>query len=187
MPPPIEGEDIVTIAVGPQIAGTSRGSQKRYVSELKTHDGSPHVPEPRAPMSLKVDSQPITFTKKDASDVPFPHNEPLVITAEIANRRVHRALIVNGSSVNVLYKETIKKIGLTMRDLQACATIMYGFCGEGIVSMGAIDLAVTLGEYPMSVTKIVEFVVVDTPSAYNVILGRPIIDRGSVICKLLIS
>ena len=49
MPPPILGEDVITIAGGPHFAGTSRGSQKRYVNELKTHDGSGYIPEPGAP------------------------------------------------------------------------------------------------------------------------------------------
>ena len=84
-------------------------------------------------------------------------------------------MIHNRSSLNVLYKATLEKIGLTVRDLRACATTLYGFGGEGTASIGAIDLAVTLGEYPISVTKIVEFVVVDIPLAYNVILGRPIL------------
>lgn len=96
-------------------------------------------------------------------------------TVQIVNRRVHRVLIDNGSSVNILYKATLEKIGLTVRDLKACATTLYGFSGEGIASIEAVDLTVTLGEYPILVTKIVEFVVVDTPSAYNVILGRPIL------------
>ena len=44
MPPPIEGADIVTISGGPHPAGTSRNALKRYVNELKTSDGTPHVP-----------------------------------------------------------------------------------------------------------------------------------------------
>ena len=56
MPPPILREDVVTIAGGPHFAGTSRGSQKRYVNELKNNDDSEHVPEPRAPKSQKVES-----------------------------------------------------------------------------------------------------------------------------------
>ena len=53
--------------------------------------------------------------------------------------------------------------------------------GEGTVSIGEIDLAITMGDYPIWITKIVEFVVVDIPSAYNVILERPIlISLGAV-------
>lgn len=87
-----------------------------------------------------------------------------MVTVQIANRRVHRVLINNGSSVNILYKGTLEKIRLTMRDLRACATTLYEFSGEGIASIGVVDLTVTLGEYPISVTKVVEIVVVDTPS-----------------------
>ena len=80
-------------------------------------------------------------------------------------------MIDNGSSVNILYKATLEKIGLAVRDLRAYTTTLYGFGGEDIASIGAIDLAVTLGEYPIFVTKIVEFVVVDIASTYNFILG----------------
>ena len=38
-----------------------------------------------------------------------------------------------------------------------------------------IELAVTLGEYPLSVTKMIDFVVVDIKSAYNLIIGRPLL------------
>lgn len=73
------------------------------------------------------------------------------------------------------YKATLEKVGLRIRDLRVCTTSLYGYSGEGIVSIGVVDLVVTLEEYPALVTKIVEFIVVDTPSAYNVILGRPIL------------
>ena len=51
--------------------------------------------------------------------------------------------------------------------------MLYGFSEEGIVSVGTINLVVTFREYPRSVTKMVEFVVVDTSSTYNIMLGRP--------------
>ena len=143
----------------------------RYVSELKTNEGVPHITELRAPKSQRVESQPITFTKEDAAHVQFPHNDPLVVTIQVANRRVHRALIDNRSSINVLYKATLEKIGLGIRDLRACAMTLYGLNGEGIASTGAVDLVVTFAEYLISVTKIVEFVVVDIPSTNNVLLG----------------
>ena len=131
MPPPIEGADIVTIAGGPHPAGTSRNSQKRYVNELKTSDGTPYVPEPRAPKHQRVESLPITFTEEDAAHVQFPHHDPLVITIQVANRRIHRALVDNGSLVNIMYKPILEKIGLTIRDLRPYSTLLYGFGGDG--------------------------------------------------------
>ena len=85
MPPLIEGDDIVTIAGGPHLADSSRNALKRYINELKTHDESPHMPELRDPKSQRVESQPVTFTEEDASHVKFSHNDPLVVTIQIAN------------------------------------------------------------------------------------------------------
>lgn len=38
--------------------------------------------------------------------------------------------------------------------------------------MGSITLLVTLGEEPAHLIAMVDFIVVDRPSSYNVILGR---------------
>ena len=62
-----------------------------------------------------------------------------------------------------------------MTDIQACTTTLYGFSGEGVACIGKVSLLVTFGEYPLSVTKMTKFMVVNTPSAYNAILGRPIL------------
>lgn len=100
----------------------------------------------------------------------FPHNNPLIVTLQITNCRVHRIQVDIGSSVNMLYKATLDKIGLRMTDIRACTTTLYGFSGEGVASVRAVFLAVTFEEYPLIVTKMMEFIVVDTPSAYNTLL-----------------
>ena len=74
-----------------------------------------------------------------------------------------------------MYKSTLEKIGLTTKDLRAYSTILYGFVGDGTACMGVVDLAVTLGEYPLLVTKITEFVLVVINAAYNLILRRPLL------------
>ena len=88
-------------------------------------DGSPYVPEPLAPKQQRVESQPTTFTEEDASHVQFPHNDHLVITFQLANKRVCLVLIDNKSSVNILYKMTLEKMGLLVRDLNLCNNIIH--------------------------------------------------------------
>ena len=56
-----------------------------------------------------------------------------------------------------------------------------GFSGEGIASVGALSLPVTFGTYSLLLTQFIEFVVVDTPSAYNILLGRlALVELGAV-------
>ena len=43
--------------------------------------------------------------------------------------------------------------------------------------MGIVTLTVTAGTYPMQLTRQVDFLVVDCPSSYNVIIGRPTLNK----------
>ena len=45
VPPPVVGGEISTISGGPHMAGTSRGAQKRYVNEIKAHNGEEFIPK----------------------------------------------------------------------------------------------------------------------------------------------
>uniref|UniRef100_A0A803QNK9 Uncharacterized protein n=1 Tax=Cannabis sativa TaxID=3483 RepID=A0A803QNK9_CANSA len=51
---------------------------------------------------------PITITKDDAKNVYFQHNDPLVMEAQIANKRLSRFLVDNGGTMNILFKEAFK-------------------------------------------------------------------------------
>ncbi|XP_075521320.1 uncharacterized protein LOC142554542 [Primulina tabacum] len=53
------------------------------------------------------------------------------------------------------------------------STPLYGLAGHPIPPLGQIVLPLSLGHVPQRVTKMTTFTVVDTPSAYNGILGRP--------------
>jgi hypothetical protein len=57
-------------------------------------------------------------------------------------------------------------------ELQSVHAPLRGFTGDAIHPVGSITLPLTVGESPRQATIMVNFLVVDCPSAYNVILGR---------------
>lgn len=79
----------------------------------------------------------------------------------------------NGSAVDILYHDTFKKMGLKDRYLKAAVTPLYGFTGDSIIPMGVVTLPITIGEFPINSTVMANFLIVDDPTAFNTILGRP--------------
>ncbi|XP_073290567.1 uncharacterized protein [Primulina huaijiensis] len=115
----------------------------------------------------------ISFGPKDLRGIVAPHNDALVVTTTIANYDVARIFIDNGCSVNVLFKSTLDQMKVEGFEFESVSTPLYGFAGHAIPPLGQIVLPLSLGIDPQRVTKMIAFTVVDTPSAYNEILGRP--------------
>ncbi|KAL0433274.1 UNVERIFIED_CONTAM: hypothetical protein Slati_2661700 [Sesamum latifolium] len=101
------------------------------------------------------------------------HNDALVITALLANYKVERIFIDFESSADILFGEAFDQMQLRDAPLEEVNTSLYGFAGEVVHPRGLISLPLTLGIGPTQKTCILKFLVVDVPSAYNVILGRP--------------
>ncbi|KAL0427516.1 UNVERIFIED_CONTAM: hypothetical protein Slati_2926400 [Sesamum latifolium] len=60
--------------------------------------------------------------------------------------------------------------------LEAVDTSLYGFAGEVVHWRGMISLPLTLGTKPFQTTSLLQFLIMDIPSAYNVIMGRPMLN-----------
>ncbi|XXG54223.1 hypothetical protein AAC387_Pa03g2164 [Persea americana] len=83
-------------------------------------------------------------------------------------KQVQRALVDPGSSSEVLYYDCFKKLGLKDEDLQAARTPLVSFSSKPVYPKGKISLRVQVG----GACRQVDFLVVDVPSPYNVIMGR---------------
>ncbi|XP_073290904.1 uncharacterized protein [Primulina huaijiensis] len=115
----------------------------------------------------------LSFGPEDLRGVVTPHNDALVVTATIANYDVARIFIDNGSSVNVLFKSTLDQMKVEGFEFEPVSTPLYGFAEHAILPLGQMFIPLSLGHEPLRITKMMTFTVVDTPSAYNGILGRP--------------
>ncbi|XP_074352724.1 uncharacterized protein LOC141691871 [Apium graveolens] len=140
--------------------------------------------ETRPPKIFKGESMDITFREADARWMHHPHNDALVIFIQIGTKNVYRAFVGNGSSANILYYNTFKKMGLPDRDMSGEDSWVYGFSEEGFRVMGSIRLPCTLGESPLAVIKILEFKVLNQESSHNVLLGRPFLREMRVITSI---
>ena len=96
-----------------------------------------------------------------------------MISLKIANNVVYRVLIDNGSSADILFKQTLDRMNIEGVKTKPVNTPLYGFAGERVEAEGTAILPTTWGEIPEQITKMTEFLIIDSPSAYNAIIGRP--------------
>ena len=54
---------------------------------------------------------------------------------------------------------------------------LVSFTGDKIVPRGIVTLTVIAGTYPAQVTKEIDYLIVNCLSTYNIILGRPALNR----------
>ena len=115
----------------------------------------------------------ITFSDSDLEGCQHPHDDPLVIRAVVANKTIHRVLVDNGSSTDIIFTLDFDQMGIGREKLEPVSTHPRGFSGEKVLPLGSIQLVLTLGDPLCQAITTVRYLIVDAPSAYNVLLGRP--------------
>uniref|UniRef100_A0A2N9G040 RNA-directed DNA polymerase n=1 Tax=Fagus sylvatica TaxID=28930 RepID=A0A2N9G040_FAGSY len=92
-----------------------------------------------------------------------------------------RVLIDNGSSADIIYLPAYKQMKINKERLRPIDIPLVGFTGDKVRPSGVVSLVIEAGTYPKQVRTPVEFLVVDCPSAYNVIIGRPTLNKLRVV------
>ena len=110
------------------------------------------------------------IVQKGLKDLP---QDALVVSVRVGDYNVHRMLVDNGSSANILYYPTFQQMGIDRARLIPTNAPLVGFRGTRVPPLGAITLSVTVSDYPQQITKDVTFLMVNCSSVYNGILGRP--------------
>ncbi|GAV69745.1 hypothetical protein CFOL_v3_13246, partial [Cephalotus follicularis] len=115
----------------------------------------------------------ISFSEADYEGVRLPHDDPVVVTLLVEFFTMKRILIDNGSSADILYKHAFDQLRIPADQLKPVKTPLVGFASETIHLLGSINLSVVAGTTPRQTQVEMTFLVVDTPSPYNAIVGRP--------------
>ena len=167
--------------------GFARGGESSSARKAHLHSiRSGEVMEIEAVSKLPRLNINITFSDSYLEECQHPHDDPLVIRAVVANRTIHRVLVDNGSSTDIIFASVFDHMGIGREKLEPVSTHLLGFSGEKVLPLGSIQLVLTLGDPPCQATTAVRFLIVDAPSAHNMLLGRPSLNAIKAIPPLTI-
>lgn len=76
---------------------------------------------------MRIDPVDVTFTEAKVKHVQDPHDDVLMVTLTLIGLNVHRILVNNGNSVNVLYKHALDKIEIESLKVRPVYTTLSGF------------------------------------------------------------
>ena len=124
--------------------GESSSARKAHLRNIR----SAEMGEIQAVSKLPRLDNTITFSDSDLEGRQHPHDDPLVVHAIVANTTVHRVLIDNGSSANIIFASAFDKMGIGREKIEPVNTHLWGFSGEKVLPLGSIQLVLTLGEPP---------------------------------------
>ncbi|XP_023891886.1 uncharacterized protein LOC112003895 [Quercus suber] len=125
----------------------------------------------------KNDEPDIVFSERDGHSIRQPHDDPLVIMLSVEELNIHQVLIDNRSSTYVIYLPTFQQMKLDKKRIRPFTSPLVSFIGDRIVPRGIVTLTVIARTYPAQVTKEIDFLIVNCPSTYNIILGKPTLNR----------
>jgi len=126
------------------------------------------------PQYLNWSSTPITFNRDDHPDrVVAPDVYPLVVDPIIVNTRLSKVLMDGGSSLNIIYLETLDLLSIETAQLQPSAGSFHGIVpGKKASSVGRIDLPVCFGTAANFRKETITFEVVGFRGTYHTIIGH---------------
>ena len=91
--------EIQVISGGFAGGGESSSTRKAHLRSIK----SAEIAEIQAVSKLSRLDTSITFSDSDLEGCQHPHDDPLVVRTVVANKTVHRVLIDNGSSTDIIF------------------------------------------------------------------------------------
>jgi hypothetical protein len=162
----LEVHDCFMIYGGPVANASARHrKQERQVCSVKV----------AAPVYLDWSDKPITFDQGDHPDrVPSPGKYPLVVDPVIGNVRLTKVLMDGGSSLNIIYTETLGLLQIDLSSIRTGATPFHGIIpGKHVQPLGQLDLPVCFGTPSNFRRETLTFEVVGFRGTYHAVLGRP--------------
>ncbi|KAL0458250.1 UNVERIFIED_CONTAM: hypothetical protein Slati_0452200 [Sesamum latifolium] len=160
---------VIAVILGGPTGGDSANARKALVRAARGNQWQ----TPTQVLNVNLEQQEeISFSRQDLDPMRNQNNDALVISATLSNFWVKKILVDSGSSADIIFYDAYAQLGIDNAQLRRVKTPLTGFSGEMIEPLREVTLPLSLGSYPKRSTKMVKFLAVKAPSAYNIILGR---------------
>jgi hypothetical protein len=134
---------------------------------------------PAEPQFMHWSEAAITWGHEDHPRLmPSPGEYALVLDPVVCSDthmcRFSRVLIDGGSSINLLYRSSLEKLGIPLAQLKLSRLTFHSILpGHSCTPLGKVQLEVLFGKKGNSRREPIWFEVVDISSPYHMLLGRP--------------
>ena len=95
----------------------------------------------------KNDEPDIVFLETDRRNIRQPHDDPLVIMIKVKEFNIHRVLIDNRSSADIIYLPAFQQMKLDKKRIKHFTSPLISFTGDRIIPKGIVTLTVIIGTY----------------------------------------
>ncbi|KAK1619826.1 hypothetical protein QYE76_025343 [Lolium multiflorum] len=148
---------------------------QHQVQQAQPHQPNETFPSPRGQMSMihrtGVSRREMKKLTREIKKVSWRTS---LIEAQIGGFKMSKVFMDGGSGLNLIFVDTIKSMGITMRMLEETDTCFHGILPTSpAYSLGKVYLNVVFGEPDNFRKEKIEFEVVNWESQYHAILGRP--------------
>ena len=108
--------------------GESSSARKAHLRSIR----SAEIEEIQAVSKQPRLDTSITFSNSDLEGCQHPLDDPLVVRVVVANKTVHRVLVDNGSSTDIIFASAFYKMGIGREKLDPVNTHLRGFSREKV-------------------------------------------------------
>ena len=100
------------------------------------------------PKMARIDNPIVGFSEEDARRLHHPHDDVIVISLKVGDYNMHRVLVDNSSSADILYYPAFQQIRIDRERSIPINAPLVGFRGMRVFLINAVTLSVTVGDYP---------------------------------------